>query len=73
MAVGMCVCMCVVDLRVDKEATGLGLEGERDACRSETDGMLSQQIAAAAGPAAGSEGQRGESWGAVRRTEERAG
>ena len=29
MAVGMCVCMCVVVVRIDKEAMGLGREGER--------------------------------------------
>ena len=40
----------------------MGLEGERDAYRSETGGIFrSQQIVAAAGRAAGSEGQRGES------------
>ena len=72
MAVGMCVCMCVVGVRVDKEATGLGREGERDAYRSETDGMLtSQQIDAAVCLAAGRERLR-ESWGPVRRTEGRA-
>ena len=60
-AVGMCVCMCVMGLRVNKEATGLGREGERDACRRETDGILTnQQIVAAACPAAGREGLRGE-------------
>ena len=52
-AVGMCVCMCVVGVRVDKEATGLGREGEREAYRSETDGMLKSQQVAAACPAAG--------------------
>ena len=36
-AVGMCVCMCVVGVRVDKEATGLGREGEREAYQSEAD------------------------------------
>ena len=58
---GMCVCMCVAGLRVDKEETGLGREGERVACRSETDGMLTSQqiagLAAAACPATGSEGR----------------
>ena len=57
-AVGMCLCMCVVGLRVDKEVTGLGREGERDAYRSETDGMLTiQLIVAAASLATGSEGR----------------
>ena len=45
--------MCVVGVRVDKEATGLGREGEREAYRSETDGMLKSQQVAAACPAAG--------------------
>ena len=70
-AVGMCVCMCVVGVRVEIKAPSLGREGEREAYWSEADGMLPiQQIV----PATGSEGreQREESWGPVRRTEGRA-
>ena len=55
-AVGMSVCMCVVGVRVDKEATGLGREGERGVSER---GRWNVD----AGPATGSEGreQRGES------------
>ena len=37
-AVGMCVCMCVGGVRVDKEATGLGREGERPEERHKGEG-----------------------------------
>ena len=63
MAVGMCVCMCVVSVRVDKEATGLGREGEREAggATQGRSGLLTiQQIVSAAARRQAVRGERRE-------------